>query len=168
SFLGSPLGQRITGLEQANQQIPAERQLAALARGQTLYWAVSPRRKAQFDELLTLSGADMTFAIIGESLRGMALGLHLSSAGDIETPWQEIDAAVQRELGGMRASLLDAAHAAMAHTYDALSDGELEAYLEFLRTPGARKFYDTATFAISDIIRDTMFGLGRSVAVGLR
>jgi hypothetical protein len=167
SFLTSAFGRRITQLEQVSQNIAADQQVAALAKGQTLYWAVSERRKAQFEELLALSGAEMTFAVIGESLRGMALGLHLSSGGDIETPWEEIDNAVKLQLAGMKESLAEAAHAAMAYTYNDLTDAELEDYLAFLRTPAARKFYDTATLAVGDIIRDTMFGLGEAVALSM-
>lgn len=167
-FLASPFGQRVTKLEQAAQAITPDRRVAALAKGQTLYWSVSPRRKAQFEELLNLSGAEMTFAVIGESLRGMALGLRLSSGGDIETPWDEIDNAVKLQLAGMKDSLAEAAHSALALTYSELTDAELEDYLNFLRTPAARKFYDTATLAVGDIIRETMFGLGESVALSLR
>lgn len=168
SFLTSSFGQRVIKLEQASQAIAADQQIAALAKGQTLYWTVSERRKAQFGELLSLSGAEMTFAVIGESLRGMALGLHLAAGGEIETPWEEIDNAVKLQLGGMKESLAEAAYAALAYTYNDLTDAELEDYLVFLRTPAARKFYDTATLAVGDIIRQTMFGLGESVALNMR
>lgn len=164
SFLASSFGQRVTRLEQATQAIAADQQVAALAKGKTLYWRVTERRKSQFEELLDLSGAEMTFAVIGESLRGLALGLHLSSGGDIETPWEEIDNAVKLQLAGLKASLTEAAQASLAFTYSELSDAELETYLAFLRTPAARKFYDTATLTVGDIIRETMFGLGESVA----
>jgi len=167
-FLSSSFGKRVTTLEQSSHAIAGEAQIAALAKGKTLYWSVSERRKAQFEELLDLSGAEMTFAIISESLRGMALGLHLASGGDIETPWEEIDNAVKIQLSGIRESLAEAAHATLAYTYHDLTDAELEDYLSFLRTPAARKFYDTATLAVGDIIRETMFGLGESVAIRLR
>jgi hypothetical protein len=167
-FLASPFGQRLTRLEQATQAIAADHQVAALAKGQRLYWAVSERRKTQLEELLSLSGAEMTFAVIGESLRGMALGLKLSAGGDIETPWEEIDNSVKLQLAGMKQSLSEAAHAALAYTYNELTDTELENYLVFLRTPAARKFYDTATLAVGDIIRQTMFELGESVAISMR
>ena len=167
-FLSSSFGKRVTTLEQSSHAIAGEAQIAALAKGKTLYWSVSERRKAQFEELVDLSGAEMTFAIISESLRGMALGLHLASGGDIETPWEEIDNAVKIQLSGIRESLAEAAHATLAYTYHDLTDAELEDYLSFLRTPAARKFYDTATLAVGDIIRETMFGLGESVAIRLR
>lgn len=168
SFLTSSFGRRITRLEQATQAVAADQQVAALAKGKTLYWTVTERRKSQFEELLNLSGAEMTFAVIGESLRGLALGLHLSAGGDIETPWEEIDNAVKLQLAGLKASLTEAAQASLAFTYSELSDAELETYLAFLRTPAARKFYDTATLSVGDIIRETMFGLGESVAISLR
>lgn len=167
AFLASPFGQRVTRLEQASQGMDTAAQLAALAKGQTLYWRLSEQRRVQFEGLLELSGAQLTFAVIGESLRGMALGLNLSS-GDIETPWQEIDSAVRTELEGMKQSLTEAARAALAFTYADLTDAELEAYLAFLRTPEARNFYAAATLAVGAIIRDTMVELGESVARRMR
>ena len=168
AFLTSPFGRRVTQLEQAGQAIAPDRRLAALAKGQTLYWRVAEHRRAQFDELLELSGAEMTFAVLRESLRGMALGLHLSAGGDIETPWEEIDDAVQLQLAGMQQSLVEAARAALAYTYADLTDDEMESYLTFLRTPAARKFYGNATLAIGAIIRETMAELGETVAGRLR
>jgi hypothetical protein len=168
SFLTSSFGRQVIALEQRAQNVAADGQFAVLAKGRTIYWSISERRKAQFEELLSLSSAEMTFSVIAESLRGMALGLHLSRGGDIETPWEEIDASVRLQLAGIRESLTEAAHAALAYTYSALTDAELEDYLSFLRTPAARKFYDTAALAVADIIRDTMFGLGENVALRLR
>lgn len=167
-FLASPLGQRLARLEQAAQAIPAQAQLSALAKGQTLYWALSASRKAQFEELLRLSGTELTFGILAESLRGMALGLHLAAGGDIEAPLEDIDAAVTASIAGMQDSLADAARATLAYTYAEVTDPELEAYLAFLRTAAARKLYGATNLAVSAIIRDTMFNLGQSVALRLR
>jgi hypothetical protein len=116
---------------------------------------------------MTLSGAEMTFTMLGESLRGMAMGLHLSAKGDIELSWDEIDAEVQSKLSDLRESLVDATRSTLAVTYADLSDAELETYLEFLRAPATRKFYTVVATAIGQIIEETMFDIGQDMAARL-
>jgi hypothetical protein len=167
SFLASPLGQRLAGLERTTREIAPERQLETLAKGKTLYFVLPETRRARFEEVMALSGADVTFTMLGESLRGMALGLHLSAKGDIELSWDEIDAEVQSKLAGLKESLIDATRSTLAFTYAGLSDEELESYLEFLRDPATRKFYATVTAAIGHIIEETMFDISQDVAARL-
>jgi hypothetical protein len=167
TFLGSPFGLRLAELERATQQIAPERQIETLAKGKTLYFVLPEIRRAHFDEVMALSGAEMTFSMLGESLRGMALGLHLSAKGDIDLAWDEIDAQVRTQLKGMQESLVDATRSTLAFTYEKLSDAELEAYLDFLRAPATKKFYATVTVAIGRIIEETMFDIGQDVAARL-
>jgi hypothetical protein len=166
-FFASPLGLKLGGLERATRQIAPDRQLETLAKGKTLYFVSPELRRARFDEVMTLSGAEMSFAMLGESLRGMALGLHLSAKGDIDLSWDEIDAEVEIKLSGLRESLIDATRSTLAFTYAELSDAELEAYLDFLRAPATRKFYSAVTIAIGQILEQTMFDLGQDVAARL-
>lgn len=164
-FLASPLGVRVASLEHATQTVPADAQLDVLAKGQILYWRISDLRRAQLDELMHLSGAEVSLALITESLRAAAVGLHMArDTGDLDVPWEEIDDGVNLQLSGMKDRLVEATRATFAYTYESLSDGELEAYLAFLRAPAAQKFYGTATLAVGDIIRRTMLALGQSVA----
>jgi hypothetical protein len=167
SFLASPLGLRLAGLERATREIAPERQIETLAKGKTLYFVLPETRRARFEEVMTLSGADVTFTMLGESLRGMAMGLHLSAKGDIALSWDEIDAEVQGKLAGLRESLVDATRSTLAFTYAELTDEELESYLEFLRAPATRKFYAAVTAAIGRIIEETMFDIGQDVAARL-
>lgn len=166
-FLASPLGLRLAGLERLTREIAPERQLAALAKGKTLYFVAPEPRRARLHEVMQLSGAEMSFAMLGESLRGMALGLHLSSKGDIALSWEEIDASVSARLAGLEESLADATRSTLALTYADLSDADIDLYLDFLRTPATRKFYATLTRAIGEIIEETMFGIGEDVAARL-
>jgi hypothetical protein len=165
SFIGSDFGLRVGALEQETQTVPTDRQIALVAKGQTLLFETSPARRAQFEELMSLTGADMVFSILRESVRGMALGLRMSDPdGDLRQDWAEVDADLQEQLEGMRESLTDATRAVLAYTYASLSDAEIEAYLGFLRSPATRKFYAVATTAIADILQETMLSLGRDVA----
>jgi len=167
SFLTSPLGIKLAGLERSTREIAPERQIETLAKGKTLYFVLPETRRARFDEVMQLSGAEMSFAMLGESLRGMALGLHLSAKGDIALSWDEIDASVTAQLVGLEESLADATRSTLAYTYAELSDADLEAYLEFLRAPATRKFYATAATAIGEIIEEAMVDIGQDVAARL-
>jgi hypothetical protein len=167
SFLASPLGMKLARLERSTRDIAPERQIEALAKGKTLYFVLPEIRRARFDEVMQLSGAEMSFAMLGESLRGMALSLHLSAKGDIALSWDEIDASVTAQLDGLEESLVDATRSTLAFTYADLSDEDLETYLEFLRAPATRKFYATAATAIGEILEQTMFGIGQDVAARL-
>ncbi len=166
-FLASPLGLKLAGLERATREIAPGRQIETLAKGKTLYLLAPVPRRASIDEVMALSGAEMSFAMLGESLRGMALGLHLSAKGDVALSWEQIDADVTAQLDGLEDSLADATRSTLAFTYAGLSDDDLGSYLDFLRTPATRKFYATLTLAIGEIIEETMFGIGRDVAARL-
>lgn len=167
-FLTSPFGSRVTGLEQQAQAIPPEQQVAAIARGQVLYLQAGRARQALLEELLKLSGAEVTFAVLGESLRGLAVGMHIVAHGDLHIPWEEIDALVDARLAGMRESLAEASRGALALTYAELSDDELAEYVAFLATPATRKFYAVASVTVSALIREAMFVLGEDVAARLQ
>lgn len=167
-FLDSPFGRRIAELEHRAQSVPASEQVPVLAKGQLLYWRISEGRRRQLEELVHLSGAEVSFALLAESLRGMAVSLHLATrTGDIAIPWEEIEGTVATRLADMEGRLLEATRATFAYTYDTLSDDEIAAYASFMRSPAAQKFYGTATLVVGDIIRRTMAGLGASVAARL-
>jgi hypothetical protein len=167
-FLGSTFGLRVAALEHTAQAVPADQQLAVLAKGQTLYWRISETRRAQFDELIHLSGMEVSFVLLSETLRAAAVSLHMSQdTGDLEVPWEEIDAGVVDQLSGMHDRLLEATRATFAYTYDSLTDAEIEEYLAFLRAPAAQRFYGAATAAVGDIIQRTMIDLGQRIAAKL-
>lgn len=167
-FLNSPFGSRVTRLEQQAQATGSEEQIAAIARGQVLYLQADAGRRALLEELLELSGAELTFAVLGESLRGMAVGMHLMAHGDLDVPWEEIDALVEARLVGMRQSLAEASRGALALTYAELSNDELADYAEFLASPATRKFYTVASVTVGALIREAMFALGEDVAARLQ
>ncbi|HEV7275775.1 MAG TPA: hypothetical protein VGN80_05780 [Devosiaceae bacterium] len=168
AFLTSPFGNRVTRLEQQAQAIPGEQQIAAIARGQVLYLQAGAARQALLEDLLALSGAEVTFAVLGESLRGMAVGMHLMAHGDLDIPWDEIDALIETRLTGMRQSLDEASRGALALTYAELSDDELADYVAFLGAPATRKFYTVASVTVGALIREAMFALGEDVAARLQ
>jgi hypothetical protein len=164
SFFTSELGQRIGALEAAVQHVPADAQIAVIARGQALLLRASPARQQQLQQVFALGSAEVTFAMLRESLRGLALGLHLARSGDLVVPWEEIDAVVTAELSGMEASLKDASLGTLAYALEPLTDEELAAYLSFLSAPGTQKFQALTALTIGRAIQETMGRLGTAVA----
>lgn len=164
AFLDSPLGQRIAALERAVQQHPPAQRIGLIARGEALWIGLPQARRSRLEEVLALTGADLSFQVLAQSLRGLAVGLSLATAGDLAVAWAGADGEVDRRLAGMEASLGEAARGVAALTYADLSDAELEAYLDFLRADSTRRFYATATTAIAGIVDQTMHALAETVA----
>ncbi len=164
AFFASGLGARIGTLEAAVQRIPADQQIALIARGQAMLLAAPPLRQALLQEVLTLRSAAVTFAILKESLRALALGLHLSKHGEIAVDWEEIDATVSTELAAMEQSLRDASLGTLAVALSPLTNAELSAYVAFLRAPATRKFQTLTALTIGQAIHEAMGTLGTALA----
>ncbi len=167
AFFASELGQRIGMLEAAVQHVPPHAQIDIIAKGHVFLFKAAPTRQVQIGEVLRLGSAEVTFGMLKESLRGMALGLHLSKNDGLTVPWEEIDAAVGQELAGMEESLRDASLGTLAYALSPLSDAELAGYLEFLRAPGTQKFQAVTALTIGRAIHDAMGTLGTGLAARL-
>lgn len=166
-FVGSPLWARIIALQTSASAMPLEAQIAALAKGQALLLRASPGRRSQIEEMLRLGQAEAMIAMLAESLRGLALGLHLSKYGDIEVPWEEIDAHVETTLGDMESALLEAGLGSLASTFESLDDEEIEAYLDYLRAPATQRLQTLTTTALGFALHDAMRAIGAKVAARL-
>lgn len=166
-FFRSDFGHRITEFERAVQTLGPQSQLAARAQGLSLVEAIADgsRRDLQFDEIMTLVSADIASAMVGQSVRGMLIGMSLTQQrGDIEVPWEEIDLHLSTILPSIEADVASTQRAMMAYAYRDLSEAEIDAYLEFLRTPAAQRFYALASYSIGAIITETMTTFGETLA----
>lgn len=167
SFFHSGFGRRITALERSIHKLDPDAQLAAHTEGLSLLADIAEgsRRDLQYDEMATLVSADIALAMISQSMRGMLVGISLSEPrGDIEIPWQEIEAQVAEMLPAIEAEVAMMQRAIMAFAYRDLQDAELDIYLEFLRTPAARRFYAVANYSVGLIVTDAMTVFGRRLA----
>lgn len=164
AFFTTDFGLRVAELERSVQSASPEAQAGILAEGATLYANISERRSSQFEEMLVLASADVTAAMMKESIRGMVVAMLMSQGGDIQVPWPEVDAIVDQQLQGMESDLAQATRAVMAYTYDTLSDEEVEDYLVFLRSEAAVKFYGAFALSAGGIIQRTMVTLGEDMA----
>lgn len=167
TFYGSDFGRHVTEIERAVAILPAEAQMTARDEGVDLLADISsdsPRGK-MLDRMMELVSADITRAMVGQSLRGMLLGMSMSQRrGDIEVPWSDIEAQLAQILPSMDAEIEGTQRALMAYAYRDLSDAELGTYVDFLATPAAQKFYAVASYSIGSIVTSAMNRFGESLA----
>jgi hypothetical protein len=169
-FYSTQLGRRIGHLDRALMGLEPAAQQRALDKGSAMLDEMgedSPRQQ-QFDEMLDLVSADLAATMTAQSIRGMLIGMSVAPQnGDIEIPWSEIDAQLDAIMGTLEAEIAASQQAMLAFAYRELSDAELEAYLQFLRTPEARKFYSLAIVAIAGIGAEAMTAFGEALVTKL-
>lgn len=165
TFFRSDFGRRISVLERDVARLGVEDQITALAEGETLSDEADAVRSTQLDELMELMSAEISGVMAGQSMRALLLGMSVShQRGDIEVPWQEIDAQVEAMMPSLIADHTRAQRAMMAYAYHDLSDEELDQYIAFLRTAPAQKLYAIAAFAVGQIVARSMSSFGETLA----
>lgn len=169
TFFNSELGQRMTSLEREAALLGPTAQHAAISRGEILLDEASVIRVTQVDRLMELVSAEMSAAMVGQSVRALLLGLSVAhQRGEIMVPWPEIDGQVQAMMPTLMAEIARTQRAMMSYAYRDLTDEELETYVEFLATPAAQKFYAAAAYAVGRIVADSMAEFGTSLAHRMR
>jgi hypothetical protein len=164
-FFRSDFGLGISALERAVARLSADDQIAALAEGEALSSEADTVRSTQLDDLMELMSAEISGVMAGQSMRALLLGMSVShQRGDIEVPWQEIDAQVEAMMPSLIADHTRAQRAMMAYAYRGLSDDDLDRYIEFLRTAPAQKLYAIAAYAVGQIVARSMSSFGETLA----
>jgi len=164
-FFRSDFGQRISDLEREVAKLGAEDQANALTEGVTLSAEAGPIRSTQLDDLMELMSAEISGVMAGQSMRALLLGMSVShQRGDIQVPWQEIDAQVEAMMPSLLADHTRAQRAMMAYAYRWLSDDDLDRYIAFLRSGPAQKLYAIAAYAVGQIVARSMSSFGETLA----
>lgn len=165
-FYGTPLGRKVRRLDRAVMALEPAAQQRALDEGSALLGQMGEdsQRRRQFDQMLNLVSADLAATMAAQSIRGMLIGMSVApQRGDIEIPWSEIDAQLDAIMGTLEAEIAASQQAMLAFAYSQLSDAELEEFLDFLRTPAARKFYGLAFVAVAGIDGAAMVEFGETL-----
>lgn len=169
AFFHSEFGKRMTVLERDAALLEPAAQVAAIDEGQGLVSNASVIRQTQIDALMELVSAEISAAMVGQSVRALLLGLSVShQQGDVSVPWQEIDTQVEAMMPGLLADVGRTQRAMMAYAYRDLTDDDLDRYIEFLRTPAAQKFYAVAAYAVGRIVADGMSAFGEAFAARMQ
>jgi hypothetical protein len=164
-FFRSDFGRRVTALERAVALLDPGEQGRAIAEGHALADAAGPGRAAQLDALMRLVSTEISSTMVGQSVRAMLMGMAVShQRGDVTVPWSEIDAQVTAMMPDLQARVAAGQRAIMAYAYRDLSDGDLDRYIAFLRTPAAQRFYSVAAIAVGHIVTEGMSAFGEAFA----
>ncbi len=164
-FFSAPFGMNVTEIERTVTTLPPEMQLVARDEGLALVGEADPRRFEQIEEMLRLVSADLAVAIVRQSVRGMLIGMSMSGQqGDIEVPWDEIDAHLDAIMPEIEADVATTQRAIMYFAYRELTEGELDTYLAFLRTEAAQKFYALSAYAVGQVVTGHMERFGETLA----
>ncbi|WP_423066468.1 hypothetical protein [Devosia sp. CN2-171] len=169
AFFRSDFGQRMTALERNAALLAPTAQVAAISSGEKLFGSAPVIRSTQIDQLMELVSAEISAAMVGQSLRALLLGLSVShQQGQIAVPWEEIDTQVQAMMPGLLLDIGQTQRAMMAYVYRDLSDEDLDRYITFLRTPAAQKFYAIAAYAVGRIVAEGMADFGEAFAARMQ
>jgi hypothetical protein len=165
-FFRSDFGVKVSNIEREVTVLPPEGQLAAREAGIGLASAsAGSRRSEQVEEMLRLVSADIATSMIRQSVRGMLIGMSMNGQqGDIEVPWEEIDAHLTAIMPDIEADVALTQRAMMYFAYNDLSEAELDTYLAFLRTESAQKFYAVAAYSIGELIAERMEAFGETLS----
>lgn len=164
-FFQSDFGKRVSAIEREVATLPSAAQAAARDEGLTLAVESGSRRTQQIEEMLDLVSAEIATSMVRQAVRGLLIGMSVNrQQGDIEVPWDEIEAQLSVLMPGIEADIAMTQRAMMFFGYRDLSDAELDTYLGFLRTDAAQRFYAVAAFSIGRIIADRMHTFGETVA----
>lgn len=169
-FYRSDFGRYVTEIESAIQAMSADDQLAARDAGISMLedLPADAKRVQQIDEIMVLVSAEVGQTMLGQALRAMMASMALAGAtGDIEVPWEEIDAQVAQMLPGLQQEVAATQRALMAYAYADLSDEELDRYIAFLRTDVAMKFYAVLGYSVGSIMEEAMSEFGKELAYRL-
>lgn len=169
AFFRSDFGVKVSAIERAVTVLPPASQVSAREEGIALASAEEgTRRDEQVEEMLVLVSADITKAMIRQSMRGMLVGMWMSNQqGDIAVPWEDLDAHLATIMPAIEADVALTQRAMMFYAYRELSEADLDAYLTFLRTDSARKFYAVAGYLVGEIIAERMEVFGETVSRNL-
>lgn len=169
TFFNSDFGHRMTMLERNAALLGPTAQIAAISRGEAIFASAPVIRATQIDQLMELVSAEISGAMVGQSLRALLLGLSVShQQGQIAVPWEEIDTQVRAMMPGLLLDIGQTQRAMMAYVYRDLTDDELDRYILFLRTPAAQKFYAIAAYAVGRIVAEGMADFGEAFAARMQ
>lgn len=164
-FFGSAFGHRISGIEREVTILGPESQEAARSVGLELAARPVGRRGDQVEEMLHLVSAEIATAMVRQSIRGMLIGMTMAQQrGDIEVPWDEIDAHLAAIMPGIESDVAATQRAMMFYAYRDLTEAELDRYIAFLRTDAAQRFYAIAAYAVGEVVAERMQSFGTTLS----
>ena len=163
AWYGSPLGQRVVGIEQSasTQSIEPKEQLR---RGKEALSAASDARKSSLQAVVSDT---MGIDVAANTVIELEVAVRSAVASTDPATTAATLSNIRTEISGNRAPLValygGAVAPAYAFTYASLGDEDLKRYVEFLGTPAAKNYIDGSVHGVARILADGSAKLNRCV-----
>lgn len=160
-WFDSPVGQAATRLEEAASATPTDPR-AMLEQGVRLLNGMPAERRALLEQMV--EATDAAEAMVRITI-GTALAAHRGAASVAPDAPGMSAAQLRAALEAQRPQMLKAFGAMMlasfARIYEGLPTGELQQYVDFIRTPAGTHFNDVAMDALEAAVVDATAEMGR-------
>ena len=166
AFFGSPLGQRVVGLEVSTRRAMLDdaAEETAVAAYDALKAQASPRIAAleQFAQANDLINSN----VMGALNSNLAFYQGMSEGGGLDDGMtdQDMIAQVWEQEEAVRSETADWLYPFMAMAYQSLSDAEFAEYIAFSQTPAGKKLNAALFQAFEAVYKDVSKNLGLAVA----
>lgn len=155
-WLDTPLGSRITALENEASEPAALDRMQAYAR-ELRQRPASKRRTALVGELNAATGAgELTAAMTEAGVLASALGVNAAQPAQQRLPADVLRQQVKANLPRLRQQSDQMVTLSLLYAYRALSDQELEAYLKFLKSPSGVAYSKGAVAAFREAMLEAI------------
>jgi hypothetical protein len=154
NWLGTPLGRRLTALENAVSEPDAPEKIAAYA--QTLQKKPAPAARLKLiQELDRASGASEMLGNTMEAIMlATALGMNAAQPRQQQMPPEALRKQIKAGMPDVQKQTEQYATVALLYTYGTVTDSDLETYLKFMRSPSGAAFTKLGTAGYSDALFD--------------
>lgn len=161
AWLSSDLGKRLTRLEEEGSRV--EESARAREEADKIVAALAPARLRLLERLLDALGADeRNFEVARNMAMAMVYAMTaMQPQGDPEGAAEAVRARLEAQRGAMMQQNHEVALASTARAYRDVSDEDLDRYVEFNRTPAAKRFNDATLKGFQRALVQGSLELGR-------
>jgi hypothetical protein len=155
-WLDTPLGRRITELENASNEPAAMQKIEAYAQERQKQPAPRSRMRL-IQELNRATGAqEMSNTIMEAILLATALGMNAAQPRELQTSPEALRKEIKSSMPEIQKQTEQFVTSSMLYTYRPLTDKELEAYIQFSRSASGAAYNKSATAGMSDAMLDAI------------
>ncbi len=167
-WLDSPLGKKITQMEEAAATLEAQTAIDQYA----MRMKSSPPTAARLKVIAQLDAASKATESAVELAVNTQIAVSLAINATLPREQQMSPAEIKRQLAKDRPDLEAAAKmqtvAALFYTYRTLTESEIQKYIEFLRSPAGSKFTSVSTVAIDKAFYECNIKWGKAIGETLK
>lgn len=156
AWFDSPLGRRITDLENAASDPAANERIVAYAK--TVKEHPPTKQRSVLIEKINVAteSGELNAMILETSYLASALGINAALPAENRQSVEAVRRRVKAADADLRAQSDNAMTMTMLYTYQSLSDKELQSYLAFLKTPGGAAYSRASALGVRETMLEQM------------